>query len=148
MPNLRKTDKRYSHRKVSRMFKLLPTILSSSIILISCFPLADGGVNTVVKEGANPDKTLKAVIFLKEGGATVSNSYQVSILPAETKLSNNEVGNTFTVDENHGATWLRDSSINITWKTNDTVLIDYDKELRTFIQQTKVGNVTVIYQPK
>jgi hypothetical protein len=63
-------------------------------------------------------------------------------------LTNDEVGNTFTVDANHGATWLTDNSINLIWKKKDTLQIVYDKKLRTFIMESKVGNVKVIYKPR
>jgi hypothetical protein len=73
---------------------------------------------------------------------------QVSILDFNTKLNGHETGNTFSVDRNHGATGLDSNSIKLNWTSNDTLEIAYDQKLRTFIQQNKVNNVTVIYKPK
>ena len=87
-------------------------------------------------------------MFLKEAGATVSDSYQVTICDNDHTLDNEEVGNTFTVDTNHGETFLDTASINFTWLSNDSLQIDYDKKLRTFIQKKKVKGVTIIYNAR
>ena len=85
---------------------------------------------------------------MREAGATVSDSYQVTVTDYNNRFDTTEVGNTFTVDTNHGKTWLDSASINFTWRSSDTLQIDYDKRPRTFIQEEKVDDVTIIYRPR
>jgi len=106
------------------------------------------GSDTVIKESSNKQHDKKAILFLREAGATVSDSYQVTVMDFNNKFDTTEVGNTFTVDPDHDKTWLDSTSINFTWLSNDTLQIDYDKKLRTFIQEKKVEDVTIIYKSR
>ena len=117
---------------------------------MACSPLAGNtGTNTFVKESSNGRHSKKAILFLKEAGATVADSYQVTIANIQHALdTTDEVGNTFTVDENHGATLLDTNSVGFTWLDNDTLQIDYDKKLRTFTQKSHVDGVTIVYKPR
>lgn len=76
------------------------------------------------------------------------NSLQVVIAGYDHELENREVGNTFTVDSDHNSTTQDSSSINFTWLSNDTLKIDFDKKLRTFIQNRSVDGVTIIYEAR
>jgi len=130
------------------MLKLAVTIILMTFILVSCYSLSDSATNTLIKESANNRNEKKAILFLKEAGATVTDSYQVTVCSNSHRLDKNEVGNTFTVDTNHGDTVLDTTSINFVWLGNDTLQIDYDRKLRTFIQQGKVVGVTIIYKAR
>ena len=103
---------------------------------------------TLIKTASNYDKTKKAILLQSNGNATVDLSLQVSILDQDYKLSGKELGNTFTVDRNHGATGLDSASINFYWLSNDTLQIDYDKKLRTFIQEKNIDGVTIVYKAR
>ena len=59
-----------------------------------------------------------------------------------------EVGNTFTADSDHNATKQDSSSINFIWLTNDSLKIEYDRNLRIFIKETKVEDVTILYKAR
>lgn len=130
--------------------KLIRTIfiLTLTLSLTSCFSLGeDTGLNTFVKESSNSRHDKKVILFLKES-ALSSDSYQVIVCDNNHKLDKGEVGNTFTVDTNHGETFLGTESINFTWFGNDTLQIAYDKKLRTFIQEKKIDDVVIIYITK
>jgi hypothetical protein len=129
------------------MLKLIATIFLTAFIFSSCI-FNDTGTNTLINESMNKAQTKKAILFLKEAGATVADSYQVTVTNNDHKFDKNEVGNAFTVDTNHGDTWLKPNSINFTWLGNDTLQIDYDKKLRTFIQENKIDGVTIVYKSK
>lgn len=129
------------------MLRLLATIFILTLVFTSCLSLGDGS-NTFIKESINNRHTRKAVLFLREAGATVSNSYQVTLTDADEEFDKNKVGNTFTVDTNHGETGLDSASINFIWLGEDKLQIDYDKKLRTFIQQTNVDGVTIVYKTR
>jgi hypothetical protein len=130
------------------MLKFLATIISLTLILTSCFSLSDDtGLNTFMKESSNKRHDKKAILFLKESSLS-SDSYQVTVCDNHHKLNKEEVGNAFTVDTNYDSTFLDKKSINFNWLGNDTLQIDYDKKLRTFIQKNKVGDVTIIYKAR
>lgn len=90
----------------------------------------------------------KAILFLREAGATVPDSYQVSVMDYDKPFDTTEVGNTFTVDSNHGITRLDSASINFTWIANDSLQIDYNKNLRTFFKERKIDGVTIFYNER
>ena len=114
--------------------------------LSSCFQLFNTSNNTKIKEVYNFDRTKKAILFLKNGNATESDSYQVSIKLVKDSLENNEVGNTFTTDSNHAKANLNLNSINLKWQTNSILIISYDHKLRNFIKNICVDNVAITYR--
>src|ERR1700743_860649 len=117
-------------------------------IMSSCFSLLGDGSNILVKESANNKHSKKAVLFLREAGATVANSYQVSITNYKTEFDTVTIGNVFTVDDDHGKANLDPKAINFNWVSDDTIEISYDKDLRTFIQEKNIDGVTIIYKLK
>jgi len=74
------------------------------LFLSSCTPMFDPGPATKIKAALSPKKDEQAILFQKGGNATESDSYQVSIKPVSSDLDSTEVGNTFTVDNDHGKT--------------------------------------------
>jgi hypothetical protein len=116
------------------------------IFFSSCFNLLGDGSDTVIKTSVNESHTKKAVLFLREAGATVANSYQVSILNYKDSFDTTAVGNAFTVDDDHGKTWLHPDAINLNWLSDGKLEISYDKKLRTFTMETSVNDVTVFYK--
>jgi hypothetical protein len=104
--------------------------------------------NTLIKESANNSHSKKAVLFLREAGAKVGDSYQVSITDYKTEFDTTAVGNTFTVDDDHGKARLNSKAINFNWISADTLEISYDKNLRTFIQEKAIDGVIVVYKAK
>ena len=124
---------------------LLTTFLLT-LMASSCFQLSGSGSNDIMKNTANDSKTKKAVLFLKTGGATTDNSLQVSVIDFKENLSSEGNGNTFTTDTDHNKTTLDSNSINLLWVTNDSLIIQYDKKLRTFLKMTKVNDVGIGYE--
>jgi hypothetical protein len=108
--------------------------------------LGDDGANKLIKESANKMHTMKVVLFLREGGATVGDSYQVSIEDYKSAFDTSMVGNTFTVDGDHGKARLIPTAINFKWLANNSIEICYDKNLRTFIKKQTVNGVLVVYK--
>ena len=116
--------------------------------LSGCLDLADGAQTTLIKESGNHSKKKTALLFLREAGATVGDSYHVSITDYDHILLKAEVGNTLTVDNDHGKTVLSPGSIDLSWKSNDTLEIGYDKKLRTFTQNSPVDGVVILYKAR
>ncbi|BAU55213.1 hypothetical protein [Mucilaginibacter gotjawali] len=115
-------------------------------VLSSCLTLGDDESNKLIKESANKIHTKKAILFLREGGATVGDSYQVSLVDCKSAFDTTVVGNTFTVDDDHGKARLYPASINFKWLTDNNIEISYDKRLRTFIMEQSVNGVKVVYK--
>lgn len=118
-----------------------------TIIFSSCLSLGDGS-DTLIKESPNGRHTKKAILFLRQSGSTVADSYQVSVTDYEKKFDTTQVGNTFAVDTNHGDKGLDSTSISFSWLSDDSLQIEYDKKLRTFVQQTSVDGVTIVYKTR
>ena len=127
------------------MVKLISKIFTLTFIISSCSGLLGDQNTTLIKYSSNSDKTKKAVLLQNDGNATVDLSLQVSILDYNYNLSGKDIGNTFTVDRNQTAAVLDSTSIKFNWLSIDTLQIDYDKNLRIFIQEKKVKGVTIIY---
>lgn len=118
-------------------------------MLNSCISdLSSDGSNTIIKERSNytPDK--KAILFLREAGATVANSYQISVINNKDLFDSLGVGNTFVADNNHNEIIIDSNSINLKWQANDTLVVDYDKNLRIFKMEKNVLGVTILFQAR
>jgi hypothetical protein len=116
------------------------------MMFASCLSLGTG-INTFVKESVNERGNKKAMLFLKVSSLS-ADSYQVTICDKDHQLDEDEVGNTFTVDTNYDSTFLNNTSINFIWVSNDTLQIDYDRKLRTFIQEKNVDDVKILYKAR
>jgi len=128
-----------------RRFSVILTIFITITVLNSCDLLGDGS-DTLIKESPNNKHSKKAVLFLRQAGATVANSYQISITDYSVEFDTTAVGNTFTCDDDHGKANLNPKSISFAWVSDNLVEISYDGRLRTFLQEKKVDGVTLVYK--
>jgi hypothetical protein len=119
--------------------------ITLSVFATSCFQIFDSGPNKILKESYNREQSKKAILFLKGGNATTDNSLQVTISDYDYELDKTEVGNTLTTDTDHNKTNLDSASVNFKWISNDTILLDYDKNLRIFLRNEIVNGVYVKY---
>jgi|GEM_PF-1354299 len=131
--------------KTFRFFKLIFIVLLT-LTSSGCFNLVGDSTNSFVKDKVNIERTKKAILFVKEGGATVADSYQLSIVDYSTAFDKAAKGNTFIVDGDHGRARLTPESVVLTWRANDTLLITYDKKLRIFLQEKAIDGVVVNYK--
>jgi hypothetical protein len=122
------------------------SIFTLIAVLNSCLTLGGDESNKLVKESANKIHTKKVVLFLREGGPTVGDSYQVSIVDYKSAFDTTAVGNTFTVDGDHGKARLIPGAINFKWLTDNSIEICYDENLKTFIKEQTINGVSVIYR--
>jgi len=84
---------------MKKILKIIATIIALTIIgLIGLFIYFAGGMcgNQIHKEYLSPDKSLKALVFQRDCGATTGFSTQISILDSNEKLEN-ENGNIFVI---------------------------------------------------
>ena len=110
--------------------------------LQSCIDITDNK-NEILKERTEYQGIKNCILFIKSGGATVGDSYQISIMPYQDKLKDSDTGNIFIAD---GQALSRDtSSINFEWISFDTLRISFDKNFRVFKMNTKIKDVTIVY---
>ncbi len=102
----------------------------------------------MVKESANRGRTKKAILVLRQSGATVSDSYQVSVTDYDTPFDTTQIGNAFIVDAKGVATGLDSTSLHFSWLSDDSLRIEYDEKLRTFAQKTRIDGVTILYKAR
>lgn len=128
-------------------FFQLPFALWLIVALSGCLDLGDSA-NSLIKDVPNIAHTKKAVLFLKEAGTTVADSYQLSVVDYDKGFDKSANGNIFIVDGDHGSAWLNPTCVELMWKANDTLLVTYDKKLRVFLQKKTADGVVVNYKYK
>jgi len=122
-------------------------LIALSIVLLR-MDISSSGTCTMVREVSNTGASRKAVLFLVQAHATVADSYQVSVMDATASLEDGDRGNVFIVDGDHGRRVLDSTAIDLRWRGRDTLLITYDRRLRTFVMNTSVDGVAVVYAMK
>jgi hypothetical protein len=113
-------------------------------VLSSCLDLSDSK-NDIVKERTDYDRIKNCILFIKSGGATVGDSYQISILPYQDKLRDSDTGNIFIADDHDGSITSDTSRINFEWLSFDTLKVSFDKRLRVFKMVTETKDAKIIY---
>ena len=106
--------------------------------------------NQSIASVVSPDKTKEVVIFQRDCGATTDFSTQGSIFPAARKIKDNDSGNLFIADTDHGAAQKQYSIggplITAEWVDNNHVDIKYATGSRFFLQKDSVDGVEVTYE--
>jgi hypothetical protein len=120
-------------------------ILIAVGFLQGCGNLLWNDKNTVIKETPNTLESLKLTLFIKEGGATVGNSYQISALPVDAGINDSDIGNLFVADAHDGPISEDTSRVTFHWVGNDTAVVSFDQKLRVFKKETKIGSLVIIY---
>jgi hypothetical protein len=115
------------------------------LFLGSCVNMSE---NVVLNEVYNLKRSKKAILFLKYTGATDDNSLQVTVANDNYEFTKKENGNAFIVNSDHNSTTQDNKSIRLIWVSDDTLLVEYDKELRTFVKNTNVQNVIIVYKER
>jgi len=110
----------------------------------SCINLNDLK-NEVVKERTDYEGIKNCILFIKSGGATVGDSYQISIVPYQDKLKDSDTGNIFIADDHDGSISSDTSRINFEWLSFDTLKVSFDKRLRVFKMITETKDAKIIY---
>ena len=113
-------------------------------ILHSCIDLSDNN-NEIIKERTDYEGIKNCILFIRSGGATVGDSYQISILPYQDKLKDSDTGNIFIADDHDGGISSDTSRVNLEWLSFDTLKVSFDKRLRVFKMKTKIKDATIVY---
>jgi len=114
-------------------------------LLLGCSEMCG---NEILQIAFSPDEKRKAVIFLRDCGATTGYSTQISLLDAQEELPPKK-GNSFIADSNHGQaqTGMRDElDIYLQWAHNKELIVKYDKRARVFRSKQSADGVTIKYE--
>jgi hypothetical protein len=122
---------------------LILIILIVGYLLISGLNLLFGDLcgNDVISEIYSPDKKMKVVVFRRSCGATTGFSTHVSILNAWDKLSNDEAGNVYCLDDviPLNITWIGNEKLNIVRSVPSATFTKASTHLvLPFFQQVKI----------
>ena len=100
----------------NKIFQFL--ILFCCLIFTSCFEKMDSE-NNIIYQTRDYEGIRNAILVIKSSGATVGDSYQISILPSQ--------------------------NIKLMWVGHDTLRITYNKKLRVFKSITKTSDAIIVY---
>ena len=104
--------------------------------------------NELVAEHRSPNGKYKAVIFVRDCGATTGFSTQVSILRSNGQLKNGK-GNLFIADTDHGKIPSNPKGsleVRIVWDGSKDINIFHHQNTRVFKAEKKVNGINVNYK--
>jgi hypothetical protein len=104
--------------------------------------------NEMITEVRAPDGKHKVVVFQRDCGATTGFSTQLSLLRSGGALDN-DPGNIFVADTNHGAApaGLRDGpSVNVTWIDSDSLEVKFHPKARIFVANKQAIGKQIFYR--
>lgn len=139
---------------LKRLLKIAFVVLSLLVAMVALgayglYMLGDSMCgNDIIAESLSPDKALKAVVFRRDCGATTDFSTQVSILAIEEQLEN-ESGNVFTADADHGAAPMYEKGgpvVTVQWIERDKLTVFRSPSARVFRSVDKRASVHITYQ--
>lgn len=117
------------------------------LFLLFHFLMPEMCENKLFDEKSNFQNNYKAILFVRNCGASTGFSKQLSIIEFDDKL-NNDTGNIFISDNNHGNA-KSDSFgpiIEINWIDNKTLKVSYSKNIRVFKKEFIFKNIKIIYE--
>ena len=144
------TYSRFAHSKHHRLrhFLLMRLIPICALLLIGlpgCSEITCS--NRTVKTIESPDGKHRAILFMRECGATTDYTTQISVVNSSSPFQN--VGNAFIADTydpdakrgNWGGPWAE-----IAWASSKRLIVTYDGRSRVFRRKASVDGVEIVYQ--
>ena len=114
--------------------------ISTLLFLLAGCSLYDCG-NDIYQRLDNRYKQYKILKFSRSCGATTGPSTQISVLPFDKELSNEDGGNIFVCNA-----YINDTSVKVQWTNDTSILITYKKDLEIFKNDSTFNDVKVKYQ--
>lgn len=126
---------------------VIPPIAIVAAMVIPYLSKSMGCDNDIITVSASPDGKKKAIVFVRDCGATTDSSTQVSILPFKKNLSN-ESGNAFVADSDHGKAATGQwggPNVAVSWHGKDRIIISYANKSRVFKKEENIAGVRITY---
>jgi Family of unknown function (DUF5412) len=103
--------------------------------------------NEVIETKGSPDGQKKAVVFVKNCGATTDWMVEASILNNADEVNDRSDGNALKIDADHGKAWplgIRGwPIITLEWKDEKTLILHYSKDSRIYEEDSSVEGVSI-----
>jgi hypothetical protein len=132
------------------------TLLTLALLCATCVTAcgwSDPCGNSIRATAPSPSGRAKAVVFVRDCGATTGYSTQVSVLPARaeflsqpTAFRSTEAGNALVVGEELSvSTPANPGQLSVSWE-GDALVLEYPAGLKVFTAPTSVARTTVVHR--
>jgi hypothetical protein len=122
------------------------TIAGFSAVAVMCITFLAAPIvfwepceNEVLSESISPGRTIKAVKFRRDCGATTPYSIQVSVIPISSRVKQSDSGNVFV------ATDVQPDDVSIEWLTDQRLRLSYPRGARLFSGESNLSGLRVEY---
>ncbi len=112
------------------------------------FDLAGGCGNEVLNRETSPDGKHVVFTFERDYGATTGFSTQVSVLLARNDLTNDDGGNVFVCDTDHGEAPPGPGGgpdVKVEWMDERHLKISYHQRARVFLKRDVIEGTSITY---
>src|SRR5262245_6593107 len=116
--------------------------------MLACAPALSTCGNQVLADLPSPDNSKRAVIFVRNCGATTRLNTHISLVQATSPLAN-EAGNTFVAETGAEEDLVRadgNSSISVQWLGASKLQVNRPRDIRVFREELEVSGVTLDYK--
>jgi hypothetical protein len=130
-----------------RVFVTLAVLaLTTSATLYSCAYFFCG--NEVVAESPSPDGQYKAVVFVRDCGATTTWSTHVSVIRWWSWVGRNDVGNALVMDEGDGAPEGpgHGPEARARWTSERALVVSRPPQAEVFSSASQIDGVTIRFE--
>lgn len=102
----------------------------------------------LIESKLSPNDKLKILIFSVNCGAVSDFSTQISLVKSDYNLQNEDSGNIFSADSDHGKSKMNGEVIELKtkWINNNYIEIEYPENARIFKSKANKNGVQIIYK--
>ena len=124
--------------------------LIAYVIYISTFQIFDLPDKIILKEDCDNKSIRKATLYKMPGNAASNPSVHIEIGDCRESATPNKTTSIFTADKPN----LNDNDVSIKWASFDSLIVDFDPDLRLFTNAREVifpdstSNVQIIYRAR
>lgn len=98
--------------------------------------------NQILSEKTSPDLKYKAIVFMRNCGATTGYSLQISILEKESEIKN-QTGNILILDDSYIDLNQQKTTLNYHWQDNNNLKFYLDAKTKVYLQEAKYGSIFI-----
>jgi hypothetical protein len=131
---------------VKKIIAIIIKIFTLVFLNTSCTTTDNMCGNTIINQSISPDQKHRAIVFLRDCGATTRYSTQLSIIKNDDSLKN-EIGNILIInDEKGGPIPDEDSEAEVKWESNNELIVYCDSSVKTFKRENEYKGIKITYK--
>ncbi len=130
---------------INKIFPFLLTVIALALFgfIYLSHKIQDGMcANEIVSEKISLDLKYKAIVFIRDCGATTNYSLQVSILPKQDSLENS-TGNILILDESYIDFENHKTTLEYDWKKDNSLSIQIDPKTKIYYQVDQYKDIRI-----